>query len=123
MNIAMNMRVCALVNASMPSGGYDLFFTDLGDYFIVHVNTQMGEDIIEAAKFFESAEKSHLEELAEIEKKEKGHSSGMKSLLSRDIYRSFLTGLIIARVWDELNEDVWHAGTARMSARHAIALI
>src|SRR5208337_3010236 len=62
---------CALVNASMPSGGYDLFFTDLGDYFMVHVNTQMGEDIIEAAKFFESSDKSHMEELTRLREKKR----------------------------------------------------
>jgi sulfhydrogenase subunit beta (sulfur reductase) len=28
---------CHLVNASFPSGGYDLCVTDLGDYFMVHV--------------------------------------------------------------------------------------
>ena len=38
---------CALVNSYMPSGGYDLFFTDLGDRFIIHVNTQKAEEIIE----------------------------------------------------------------------------
>ena len=38
---------CALVNSHMPSGGYDLFFTDLGDRFIIHVNTQKAEDLVE----------------------------------------------------------------------------
>ncbi|HOW89823.1 MAG TPA: 4Fe-4S dicluster domain-containing protein [Elusimicrobiales bacterium] len=38
---------CALVNSHMPSGGYDLFFTDLGDRFMVHVNTQKAEEIVE----------------------------------------------------------------------------
>ncbi len=38
---------CALVNSHMPSGGYDLFFTDLGDRFLIHVNTQKAEGIIE----------------------------------------------------------------------------
>ena len=38
---------CALVNSHMPSGGYDLFFTDLGDRFIIHVNTQKAEELVE----------------------------------------------------------------------------
>ena len=38
---------CALVNSHMPSGGYDLFFTDLGGLFIIHVNTQKAEEIVE----------------------------------------------------------------------------
>lgn len=38
---------CALVGNQLPNGGYDLFFTDLGEYFIIHVNTQKGEDLLE----------------------------------------------------------------------------
>ncbi len=41
---------CALVGAHYPNGGYDLFFTDLGDRFIIHVNTQKGEDVAEGLK-------------------------------------------------------------------------
>jgi len=40
---------CALVGNQYPNGGYDLFLTDLGDRFIVHVNTQKGEDTASAA--------------------------------------------------------------------------
>ena len=38
---------CALAGNHNPNGGYDLFFTDLGDRFIVHVNTQKGEKLAE----------------------------------------------------------------------------
>ncbi len=39
---------CALVGNHYPNGGYDLFFTDLGDRFIIHVNTQKGEELVES---------------------------------------------------------------------------
>jgi len=38
---------CAMVGNHNPNGGYDLFFTDLGDRFIIHVNTQKGEELVE----------------------------------------------------------------------------
>ena len=57
---------CNLVNASMPSGGYDLFFTDMGDHFIVHINTQVGDEIVDAAKVFERAGREHLRELVRL---------------------------------------------------------
>jgi sulfhydrogenase subunit beta (sulfur reductase) len=57
---------CHLVNASFPSGGYDLFFTDLGDYFIVHVNTKSGDTIIASTKSFEKAEQLHIDELSKL---------------------------------------------------------
>ncbi|MGO9015904.1 MAG: 4Fe-4S dicluster domain-containing protein [Dissulfurispiraceae bacterium] len=94
---------CALVNANMPSGGYDLFFTDLGDCFIVHINTQMGEDIIETAKVFESADTTHLEELAGLRKRKRALFRNEVPVESRYIPelfdRSYNSG-----VWDELNE-------------------
>ncbi len=37
---------CHLMGNDLPNGGYDLFFTDLGDYFLVHINTVEGEELI-----------------------------------------------------------------------------
>jgi len=39
---------CALVNSHLPNGGYDLFFTDVGDRYVINVNTQKGEDFVES---------------------------------------------------------------------------
>jgi sulfhydrogenase subunit beta (sulfur reductase) len=50
----------------MPSGGYDLFFTDMGGHFIIHVNTQVGDEIIDATNLFEQASRSHLQELLNL---------------------------------------------------------
>jgi sulfhydrogenase subunit beta (sulfur reductase) len=57
---------CALVGAHVPSGGYDLFFTDLGDRFAVHVNTQAGDDIVDAVKSFRPAEEADLAALSRV---------------------------------------------------------
>jgi sulfhydrogenase subunit beta (sulfur reductase) len=62
---------CSLVNASMPSGGYDLFFTDMGAYFIVHINTQAGDEIIETTNLFERVDKTHLRELVKLREQKK----------------------------------------------------
>ncbi len=51
---------CHLVNASFPSSGYDLFFTDLGDYFIVHVSTKRGDEIVAGSGTFEKADSNSL---------------------------------------------------------------
>jgi len=39
---------CALVNSHLPNGGYDLFLTDIGNKYLINVNTQKGEDFIES---------------------------------------------------------------------------
>src|SRR5208283_4847332 len=94
---------CALANTSTPSGGYDLFFTDLGDYFIVHINTQIGEDIVEAAKFFEGADKSHLEELTGLRKRKRSLFRNEVALEPRYIPALFDRSYN-SRVWDDLDE-------------------
>lgn len=57
---------CNLVDASFPNGGYDLFFTDLGEYFIVHVNTRTGDEIIASTQCFDRADPLHLDELGKL---------------------------------------------------------
>jgi sulfhydrogenase subunit beta (sulfur reductase) len=67
-------RTSALVGANVPNGGYDLFLTDLGDHFVVHVNTQAGDDIIDAVKFFTPATAAHLEALRSLREKKRPFS-------------------------------------------------
>jgi sulfhydrogenase subunit beta (sulfur reductase) len=94
---------CHLMNTHLPDGGYDLFCTDLGDYFIVHINTQAGEEIIESAGFFKSAQSSHLNELASFREKKKAifkNELPIELHLIPDLFdRSFEN-----KVWDDLDE-------------------
>jgi len=60
---------CGLMGTFLPSGGYDLFFTDLGEYFIIHVGTQQGEDLLEGATCVEEAAAEHLSALRELRRK------------------------------------------------------
>jgi sulfhydrogenase subunit beta (sulfur reductase) len=76
---------CSLVNASMPSGGYDLFFTDMGAYFIVHINTQAGDEIIETTKLFERADRAHLRELVKLREQKKSIFKNELSIDPRNI--------------------------------------
>jgi len=61
---------CALVGNHYPNGGYDLFFTDLGDRFIVHVGTQKGEELVESLAMAKasSADLSALDKVREHKK-------------------------------------------------------
>jgi len=94
---------CALVNASLPNGGYDLFFTDMGEYFIVHVNTQAGEEIIEAAKFFEEANDEQLKALASLREKKREIFKNEVPIDARKIPELFDRSFD-SKVWDELGE-------------------
>ncbi|MBU4373741.1 MAG: 4Fe-4S dicluster domain-containing protein [Euryarchaeota archaeon] len=94
---------CHLLNTHMPDGGYDLFFTDLGDHFIVHINTQTGEEIIESAGFFESAKSCHLEELALFREKKRALFKNELPIESEFIPDLF-DGSFESNVWNDLDE-------------------
>ncbi|MBU3967221.1 MAG: 4Fe-4S dicluster domain-containing protein [Euryarchaeota archaeon] len=94
---------CRLMDTHLPDCGYDLFFTDLGDYFIVHINTRAGEEIIENAGFFKSAQTRHLNELASFREKKRALFKielPIESKFIPDLFdRSFES-----KVWDDLDE-------------------
>ncbi|MDA8244599.1 MAG: 4Fe-4S dicluster domain-containing protein [Elusimicrobia bacterium] len=57
---------CNLMNSNFPNGGYDLFFTDMGEDFMVHVNTQAGDDLVDGTNLFKPATQARMEELYAI---------------------------------------------------------
>lgn len=54
---------CSFVGAHMPTTGYDLMFTELSDYFIVHIHSSKGMDLIEKTGLFKPANTNQFEEL------------------------------------------------------------
>lgn len=62
---------CAVVDNHMPNGGYDLFFTELENVFIVHLNTLDGEEVIKNAKLFVDAKPEHFHQLEAVRNKKR----------------------------------------------------
>lgn len=62
---------CALMGNHLPIGGYDLFFTDLGDYFIIHIQTEVGDDLIEKMPDLKKADSPHLRALDDLRNRKK----------------------------------------------------
>ena len=62
---------CKVMDNHLPNGGYDLFFTDVSDYFIVHVNTLAGEEIVEKTGVFKNAEEKHIKDLEALREKKR----------------------------------------------------
>ena len=61
---------CALAGNQYPNGGYDLFFTDLGEQYLIHVNTQNGEELAESMGLAKAgtADMAALDKLREAKK-------------------------------------------------------
>jgi sulfhydrogenase subunit beta (sulfur reductase) len=94
---------CHLVNAIFPSGGYDLLFTDLGEYCIVHVNTQTGDEIVRATGTFEKAGASHMNDLEKLRDNKRRIFSNEVPIERRHIPELFDRSFN-ARVWKDLEE-------------------
>lgn len=94
---------CHLVNASFPGGGYDLFFTDLGDYFIVHVNTISGEEILRVTGSFERAETAHKNQLQSLRDRKREIFNNEVPIKTSRIPELF-DATFRARVWKVLEE-------------------
>ena len=63
---------CGMMHNTLPAGGFDLFFTDLGERFYVRVSTQEGDKIVEQVNVFEDATAEDQEALQDLrEKKQK----------------------------------------------------
>jgi sulfhydrogenase subunit beta (sulfur reductase) len=94
---------CHLVSTSFPNGGYDLFFTDLGDYFIIHVNTLRGEKIINAIKVFEKAEATHINDLTGLRERKMKIFINEVPIEQKQVPELFDRSFD-ARVWKDLEE-------------------
>lgn len=100
---------CAFMDNALPNGGYDLFFTDLGDYFYVHVNTQTGDDIIDSTNLFEKAESVHDKELEKLRARKKEIFVNNFGVSCQDL-PSFIYKSIESPVWDELGNRCLSCG-------------
>lgn len=100
---------CHIVNASFPSGGYDLLFTDSGDYFIVHINTESGEKIINKTEIFNRADSLHINELIKIRENKRKIFSNEIPIAQRHIPELFDRSFR-SSVWKEIGERCLSCG-------------
>lgn len=93
---------CKVVDNHLPNGGYDLFFTDIGAGFLVHVNTELGEEMLEKARLTAAADKGHLAKLDEIREKKRKIFKDEVDASHQEISKIF-DKVFNSKVWDELD--------------------
>lgn len=92
---------CRLVHNHTPNGGYDLFFTDLGDKFIIHVNTKEGEEIVEKSGLCAEASKDDLKALDKLREKKRKIFSNEVPVEHENIPKVFEKS-VDSKIWEEL---------------------
>lgn len=101
---------CRLVHNNTPNGGYDLFFTDIGDRYFVHVNTMAGEEILEKTKLFIPAIEEDDKKLIEVrEKKKKIFENNEVNVIHEEIPTLF-DNSYNSKVWEKVGEKCLACG-------------
>ena len=93
---------CKVVDNHLPNGGYDLFFTELTDSFIVHVNTIYGDELIDKTRLFNPAEQIHLDQLEAVRQKKRDIFKEEVKVNHNDLAKLFDKSFD-SKVWDDLD--------------------
>ncbi len=101
--------ICGLMDNHQPKGGYDLFFSDMGDFHLIHVNTLVGEEIINSVGVFSPADEKDLEKLEKFrERKRKAFKTSMG--VSHQQLKDIFADAEDAKVWEDLGERCLSCG-------------
>ena len=93
---------CRVMNNYLPNGGYDLFFTELKDVFMVHVGSAAGEKIVKDAGVFLKPDAVHQKELEKIrKKKEKLFKDEVK--VKRESLKGVFEKTVQSKVWEDID--------------------
>ena len=85
-----------------PNGGYDLFFTDLGEFFMVQINTVLGEEIIKKTKMFRSAQSRHFQALEALRESKRKIFKSEVAARHQDL-KAIFEKSTVHPVWEDLN--------------------
>jgi sulfhydrogenase subunit beta (sulfur reductase) len=92
---------CAMMDTHMPGGGYDMMFTDMGDYFIVDIHTQAGDDLASVSGLFDEAGGKQLKELENLRSKKREIFVNEVGIDRNELPGLFVRGFD-ADVWNEI---------------------
>jgi sulfhydrogenase subunit beta (sulfur reductase) len=93
---------CHVMGNDLPNGGYDLFFTDLGDYFISHVSTILGEELINKSGLFTNASSEEKQQL-QLMRNSKKNIFKDELNVSRNGLAPLFGKVTKSPIWDDLN--------------------
>lgn len=99
---------CALMRNHLPKGGYDLFLTDLGTFFMVHVRTNKGAALVQKMKLPAAKEKDKVVLKALRKKKAVLFKSEVR--VSRNELKKVFDKTLDSEVWGDLNRRCLSCG-------------
>jgi sulfhydrogenase subunit beta (sulfur reductase) len=100
---------CGMMHNYMPDGGYDLFFTDIGDVFMIHVNTHIGDELVADLPVFEDATSEHLKALNALREKKREIFKNEVGLEYQDV-PEVLEKTRNSEIWEEIGKKCLSCG-------------
>ncbi|MBN2144033.1 MAG: 4Fe-4S dicluster domain-containing protein, partial [Candidatus Aureabacteria bacterium] len=94
---------CKVMGNHLPNGGYDLFFTEMENYFMVHVNTELGDELIEKSGLFSVASPVHFSELEALREKKREIFKEEIHVKHQELSVLF-DNVFDSKVWEELDQ-------------------
>ncbi len=62
---------CTSMGNHVPRGGYDLMMIDIGEQFIIHINSEKGENLVKELSYINEATEKEMDELERVREKKK----------------------------------------------------
>ena len=105
--------LCKSTDTDTVDEGFDLFFTELDDYYLVWVGSSLGDDIIRAnSKFFD--ETITNEDIAKYSQWRKKRDEMFKTSIDFDSMPDFMELAYNSEIWDELGAKCLSCGSCSM---------
>jgi len=94
---------CTSMGNHVPRGGYDLMMVDLGEKFIIHINSEKGENLVKEHNFIKEATDQEMVELEKAREEKKNiFKEELNAPLSK-VYESFDKNFN-SQVWNDVGK-------------------
>ncbi len=94
---------CAVMDNHLPNGGYDMFFTELDDVFIVNISTPSGERIAEETGLFQDAAEKDLKALEALRAKKRKIFKDEVKVKHQEL-KSLFEKSFESKIWNDLDK-------------------
>lgn len=95
--------LCKVMDNHLPNGGYDLFFTELDDVFIIHINTLVGEKLLKSTKLILEVSENDKQKLDMLREEKRRIFKDEVNVTHKHLKSVFDKGFN-APVWDDLDK-------------------
>jgi sulfhydrogenase subunit beta (sulfur reductase) len=92
---------CTSMGNHQPRGGYDLMMVDIGEKFILHINSEKGEKLIKGLSYIKEADQKDMEALRNVREAKKKIFKEEFNVPLTEVYEAFDKSFT-SEVWEDV---------------------